>query len=225
MKKPIDVADRWARSKVYWTLHCSTFFYLLLITTWGRWGGGDHPLSLEFSEIDLFLLHLTIYSPSDLRSLVSAQFRVSYQIITPSILNFTSWIEYFWVFRIGGGGGGNFFSTPPPPPPPPLDLDSSPYYIFVNEIPCYDGPSVKIYLNLFSLPFRGGGGGRKYSWIYFHSRLLGRENIFEFIFTPVYWGGGGRKYSWIYFHSRLLGGENIYLNLFSLPFIGERRYI
>ena len=45
----------------------------------------------------------------------------------------------------------------------------------------------RINLNLFSLPFIGG------------------ENIFEFIFTPVYWG------------------EKIYLNLFSLPFVGERK--
>ena len=99
----------------------------------------------------------------------------------------------------------------------------------------YDGPSVKerINLNLFSLPFIGE---RKYVWIYFHSRLLGGENIFEFIFTHVYWG---RKNIWIYFHSRLLGkenifecifipvywGEKIYLTVFSLPFVGGRKYI
>ena len=70
MKKPIDVADRRARSKAYWTLNCSTIFYLLSITAWGGWVGGDHPLSLEFIEIDLFLLHLTISSPSDVRSQV-----------------------------------------------------------------------------------------------------------------------------------------------------------
>ena len=70
----------------------------------------------------------------------------------------------------------------------------------------YDGPSVKerINLNLFSLPFIGEW---TYIWIYFHSRLLGGENIFEFIFTPVYCG------------------EKTYLNLFSLPFVGERKYI
>ena len=33
-----------------------------------------------------------------------------------------------------------------------------------------------------------------------------------------------REYIWIYFHSRLLG-EKINLNLFSLPFIGDRKYI
>ena len=54
----------------------------------------------------------------------------------------------------------------------------------------YDGLSMKerINMNLFSLPFIGK---RKYISIYFHSRLLVGENIFEFIFNPVYWGGGG----------------------------------
>ena len=68
MKKPIDVADKWALSKSYWTLNYSTSFYLLSITTWGGVGYRDHILSLEFSEIDLFLLHLRISSPYDERS-------------------------------------------------------------------------------------------------------------------------------------------------------------
>ena len=37
--------------------------------------------------------------------------------------------------------------------------------------------------------------------------------MFEFIFTPVYWGGGGG------------GGGEIYLNLFSLPFVADRKNI
>ena len=52
-------------------------------------------LSLEFSEIDLFLLYLTC--GRDRGRTVSAQLRVSYQNITPSIQNFTSGIESFWV--------------------------------------------------------------------------------------------------------------------------------
>ena len=52
----------------------------------GGGGGGGQLLSLEFSEIDLLLLHLTCGS----RRPVSAQLRVSYQNITHSIQNFTS---------------------------------------------------------------------------------------------------------------------------------------
>ena len=40
----------------------------------------------------------------------------------------------------------------------------------------------KINLHLCSLPFIGE---RKYIQIYFHSRLLGRENKLKYIFTPV----------------------------------------
>ena len=47
----------------------------------GGWGAADHPLSLTCG----------------LGRPVSAQFRVSYQNITPSILNFTSGIKSFWV--------------------------------------------------------------------------------------------------------------------------------
>ena len=48
----------------------------------------------------------------------------------------------------------------------------------------YDGPSVneRKKMNLFSLPFIGE---RKYIWIYFHSRLLGEANKFEYIFSPL----------------------------------------
>ena len=42
---------------------------------------------------------------------------------------------------------------------------------------------------------------------FFHHCILGGENIFKYIFTPVYWG------------------ENKYLNIFLLPFIGERKNI
>ena len=49
-------------------------------------------------------------------------------------------------------------------------------------------------------------GKRKYLNIYFHHRILGGENKFEYIFTPVYWG------------------EKMNLNIFSLLFIGERKY-
>ena len=53
MKKPIDVADKWALSKAYLTLKClTTIVNLLSITTWGGVARGDHLLSLEFSEID-----------------------------------------------------------------------------------------------------------------------------------------------------------------------------
>ena len=45
------------------------------------WGGGEgyQLLSLEFSEIDLFFLHLTCGRGRP----VSAQLRVSYQIVHP----------------------------------------------------------------------------------------------------------------------------------------------
>ena len=56
--------------------------------------GGITYLSLEFSEIDLFHLHLT----SGCGCPVSAELRVSYQSITPSIKNFTSRIESFWMW-------------------------------------------------------------------------------------------------------------------------------
>ena len=36
------------------------------------------------------------------------------------------------------------------------------------------------------------------------------EKIFKYLFSPPYFGGGG-------------GGEIINLNIFSLPFIGERK--
>ena len=54
---------------------------------------GDQLLSLDFSEINTFLLQLTCCRGRP----VSAQLRVSLQNITPSIQKFTSWIESFWV--------------------------------------------------------------------------------------------------------------------------------
>ena len=54
---------------------------------------GDQLLSLDFSEIDQFLLYLASCSGRP----VSAQLSVSFQNITPSIQKFTSWIESFWV--------------------------------------------------------------------------------------------------------------------------------
>ena len=42
---------------------------------------------------------------------------------------------------------------------------------------------------------------------FFHHRILEGENKFKDIFTPVYWG------------------EKINLNIFSLPFFGERKFI
>ena len=63
-----------------------------------------------------------------------------------------------------------------------------------------------------------------------------KENKFEFIFTPVYWGEkiylnlfslpfiGGRKYIWIYFYSRLLGRENIFWFIFTPVCSGEKLY-
>ena len=54
---------------------------------------GDQLLSLEFSEIDLFLLHLS--------STLSPHNSVSYQNITHSIQNFTSWIESkLWIVLV-----------------------------------------------------------------------------------------------------------------------------
>ena len=54
---------------------------------------GNQLLSLEFSEIDLFLFRLTCGRGRP----VSAQLRVSYQNITPSLQNLTSRIESFCV--------------------------------------------------------------------------------------------------------------------------------
>ena len=48
---------------------------------------------------------------------------------------------------------------------------------------------------------------RKYLNIFFHHRILGGENIFEYIFTTVFWG------------------EKIYLNIFSPPYFVGRKYI
>ena len=53
----------------------------------------DQLLSLEFSEIDLILLNLTIGRGRP----VSAQLRVYYQNILPSFKNFACWIESFWM--------------------------------------------------------------------------------------------------------------------------------
>ena len=62
-------------------------------------------------------------------------------------------------------------------------------YIFFSKM--YDGSSVK----------------EKISKKKFHHRILGGENIFKYIFTPVYWG------------------KKIYLNLFSTPYFWGRKYI
>ena len=64
----------------------------------------------------------------------------------------------------------------------------------------------KIYVNLFSLPFIGGGGEKIYLNL-FSLPFIGGRKIFKFIFTPVCWG------------------EKINLNSFSLPFIEEKKYI
>ena len=97
------------------------------------------------------------------------------------------------VYWGGGGGGGEIFK-------------------FIFTPVCW---GEKIKFNLFSLTFLGERkkislpfvGERKYVQIYFHSRLLGRENIFRYIFTPVYWG------------------EKIYLDIFFQPLEKEGKYI
>ena len=69
----------------------------------------------------------------------------------------------------------------------------------------YDGPSVKEQIKnlFFSRSFFCWRESKKN--FYFHSRLLVRWNKFKFNFTPFYWE------------------EKINLDLFSLPFIGERK--
>ena len=61
--------------------------YLFQDFKFGRWSA----LFQEFSEIDLFLPHLTCGRGRP----VSAQLCVSYLSVTPSIQKFTSWIESF----------------------------------------------------------------------------------------------------------------------------------
>ena len=79
----------------------------------------------------------------------------------------------------------------------------------------------------------------------FHHRILGGENKFECIFTPVYWGEKftffgekiylnlfsppyfwGRKHIQIYFHRRIFfwggGGENIFKSIFTTAFLGKK---
>ena len=119
-----------------------------------------------------------------------------------------------------GGGGENKFK-----------------YIFT---PVHWGE--KINLDLFSLPFITMdqvrkrkknknknftivfflGGGGKYIQIYFHSRLLGKENIFKFIFTSVFLG---EKIYLNLFSPPYFGGENKFKFIFTPVYLGEKIYI